>query len=208
MSDERGNESAPEDKVIVSLYLEAERRQLQGEPSYDAPAGLARFRAWLDANSDDTGSAPANPVRHLQSPPARSGVPDLNWLITNFVERVPDVVHAVVVSSDGMPLAFSAGLPPERADQLAAVASGLVSLSQGASRVFEGGTLIRTVVDTQRGVMFVMAISNGSSLIVLASTTCDAGLVSYEMTLLVERASRVLTPTARADTHASHPFGA
>ena len=34
---------------------------------------------------------------------------DLNWLITNFVERVPDVAHAVVVSSDGLPLAFSAG---------------------------------------------------------------------------------------------------
>ena len=36
---------------------------------------------------------------------------DLNWLITNFVERVPDVAHAVVVSSDGLPLAFSAGFP-------------------------------------------------------------------------------------------------
>ena len=46
---------------------------------------------------------------------------DLNWLITNFVERVPDVAHAVVVSSDGLPLAFSAGFPQERADQLAAV---------------------------------------------------------------------------------------
>ena len=28
-------------------------------------------------------------------------VQDLSWLITNFVERVPDVAHAVVVSSDG-----------------------------------------------------------------------------------------------------------
>src|SRR6516162_9994048 len=61
---------------------------------------------------------------------------DLNWLITNFVERVPDVAHAVVVSSDGLPLAFSAGFPQERADQLAAVTSGLTSLTQGASRVF------------------------------------------------------------------------
>ena len=41
---------------------------------------------------------------------------DLGWLITNFVERVPDVAHAVVVSSDGLPLAFSAGFPQERAD--------------------------------------------------------------------------------------------
>ena len=71
---------------------------------------------------------------------------DLGWLITNFVERVPDVAHAVVVSSDGLPLAFSAGFPQERADQLAAVTSGLTSLTQGASRVFEGGAVVQTVV--------------------------------------------------------------
>jgi predicted regulator of Ras-like GTPase activity (Roadblock/LC7/MglB family) len=117
---------------------------------------------------------------------------DLGWLITNFVERVPDVAHAVVVSSDGLPLAFSAGFPQERADQLAAVTSGLTSLTQGASRVFEGG-----------GVLVIMAISNGSSLAVLAASTCDLGLVAYEMTLLVERAGRVLTPATRGMMQAS-----
>ena len=96
---------------------------------------------------------------------------DLNWLITNFVERVPDVAHAVVVSSDGLPLAFSAGFPQERADQLAAVTSGLTSLTQGASRVFEGGAVVQTVVEMQRGVLVIMAISNGSSLAVLAAST-------------------------------------
>jgi uncharacterized protein len=116
-------------------------------------------------------------------------VQDLNWLITNFVERVPDVAHAVVVSSDGLPLAFS--------DQLAAVTSGLTSLTQGASRVFEGGAVVQTVVEMQRGVLVIMAISNGASLAVLAASTCDLGLVAYEMTLLVERAGRVLTPAAR-----------
>jgi predicted regulator of Ras-like GTPase activity (Roadblock/LC7/MglB family) len=123
---------------------------------------------------------------------------DLNWLITNFVERVPDVAHAVVVSSDGLPLAFSAGFPQERADQLAAVTSGLTSLTQGASRVFEGGAVVQTVVEMQRGVLVIMAISNGSSLAVLAASTCDLGLVAYEMTLLVERAGRVLTPATRS----------
>ena len=49
---------------------------------------------------------------------------DLNWLITNFVERVPSVAHAIVVSSDGLPMAFSHGFPPDRVDQLAA--AGLV----------------------------------------------------------------------------------
>ena len=130
---------------------------------------------------------------------------DLNWLITNFVERAPDVAHAVVVSSDGLPLAFSAGFPQERADQLAAVTSGLTSLTQGASRVFEGGAVVQTVVEMQRGVLVIMAISNGSSLAVLAASTCDLGLVAYEMTLLVERAGRVLTPATRSVMQAAIP---
>ena len=46
---------------------------------------------------------------------------DLNWLITNFVEQVPDVAHAIVVSSDGLPMAYSQGFPPDRVGQLAAV---------------------------------------------------------------------------------------
>ena len=130
---------------------------------------------------------------------------DLNWLITNFVERVPDVAHAVVVSSDGLPLAFSAGFPQERADQLAAVTSGLTSLTQGASRVFEGGAVVQTVVEMQRGVLVIMAISNGSSLAVLAASTCDLGLVAYEMTLLVERAGPGLTPATRGVMQAAIP---
>jgi predicted regulator of Ras-like GTPase activity (Roadblock/LC7/MglB family) len=126
-----------------------------------------------------------------------SSAQDLNWLITNFVERVPAVAHAIVVSADGLPLAFSDGFPPDRADQLAAVASGLSSLTQGAARVFEAGTVLQTVVEMQGGLLVVMAISNGSSLAVLAAADCDMGLVAYEMTLLVERVGRALTPEPR-----------
>ena len=123
-------------------------------------------------------------------------VQDLSWLVTNLAERVPDVAHAIVVSSDGLPLAISAGFPQEHADQLAAITSGLASLTEGASRVFEGGAVAQTVVEMHRGVLVVMAISNGASLAVLATST-DLGLVAYEMTLLVERAGRVLTPAVR-----------
>lgn len=126
---------------------------------------------------------------------------DLNWLVTNFVERVPEVAHAVVVSSDGLPLAFSAGFPQERADQLAAVTSGLTSLTQGAARAFEGGIVVQTVVEMEGGVLVIMTISNGASLAVLAASSCDLGLIAYEMTLLVERAGRMLTPAARRVNH-------
>jgi predicted regulator of Ras-like GTPase activity (Roadblock/LC7/MglB family) len=123
---------------------------------------------------------------------------DLNWLITNFVERVPSVAHAIVVSSDGLPLGYSEGFPPDRVDQLAAVTSGLVSLTQGASRVFDGGAVTQTVVDMHRGLLIVMAISDGSSIAVLAAVDCEMGLVAYEMTLLVERVGRALTPQVRS----------
>ena len=122
---------------------------------------------------------------------------DLNWLVTDFTSRVADVAHAVVVSADGVLLARSEGIPPGSAEQLAAITSGLVSLIQGAARIFEAGLLTQALVEMEGGLMFVMAISDGSSLAVLASLECDTDLVSYEMTLLVEAVGDVLTPAAR-----------
>ena len=129
--------------------------------------------------------------------PLTSSMQDLNWLITNFAGRGPSVAHAIVVSADGLPLAFSDGFPQDRADQLAAVTSGLTSLTQGAARVFEGGPVTQTVVEMRRGLLLVMTISDGSTLAVLASADSDMGLVAYEMALLVERVGRALTPATR-----------
>jgi uncharacterized protein len=128
---------------------------------------------------------------------AAQSLRNLGWLLTNFVERVPAVAHAVVVSSDGLPLACSDGFPKDRVDQLAAVTSGLTSLTQGAARVFEGGVVTQTVVEMRRGLLIMMTISDGSSLAVLAAPDCDMGLVAYEMALLVERVGHVLTPEVR-----------
>jgi predicted regulator of Ras-like GTPase activity (Roadblock/LC7/MglB family) len=129
--------------------------------------------------------------------PVAGQVQDLNWLITNFAERVPSVAHAIVVSSDGIPVAFSEGFPAGRADQLAAVTSGLTSLTQGSARMFDGGAVNQTVVDMERGLLIVMAISDGSSLAVLVGDDCDMGLVGYEMSLLVAQVGDALTPEAR-----------
>jgi hypothetical protein len=122
---------------------------------------------------------------------------DLNWLISAFADRVPSVAHALVVSSDGLPLAFSQGLPPERVDQLAAVASGLTSLVEGAARIFGGGAVNQTVVDMRQGLLIVMSVTGGSTLAVLAASDCDMGLVAYEMALLADRTWRALTPEPR-----------
>lgn len=120
------------------------------------------------------------------------------WLITDFARRVPGVAHAVVVSTDGLLLSSSQGLPRDRAEQLSAVSSGLVSLTHGAASCFEAGQVNQTVVEMERGYLFLMSISDGSCLAVLAAPNCDIGLVAYEMTLLVERVGQQLTPELRA----------
>jgi predicted regulator of Ras-like GTPase activity (Roadblock/LC7/MglB family) len=125
---------------------------------------------------------------------------DLNWLVTDFTARVADVAHAVVVSADGVPLAVSDGIPEVFVGQLAAITSGLTSLMQGAARLFEAGLPTRALVEMEGGLMFVMSISDGSILAVLAAPECDADQVSYEMTMLVEAVGDVLTPAARAQS--------
>jgi predicted regulator of Ras-like GTPase activity (Roadblock/LC7/MglB family) len=86
---------------------------------------------------------------------------NLNWLVTNFSKGTPGVAHAIVVSADGLPVAMSERLDRPKADQLAAIASGLASLTQGAARCFEGGLVKQTVVEMDRGFLFVMSISDG-----------------------------------------------
>jgi uncharacterized protein len=130
---------------------------------------------------------------------------DLNWLIGNFARSTPGVAHAVVVSADGLPVAVSERLDRAKADQLAAIASGVASLSQGAARCFDGGPVRQTVVEMERGLLFVMAISDGSCLAVLAASSCDVGVVGYQMAVLVVRVGEVLTPTLRAELQAALP---
>jgi len=125
------------------------------------------------------------------------------WLVNDFAERVPGVAHAVVVSADGLLLTCSARLPLDRADQLAAVSSGLISLTQGAARCFEAGEVKETIVEMQGGILLLMSISDGSCLAVLAAPICDIGQVAYEMTLLVDRVGQLLTPELRAQLQGS-----
>ena len=63
---------------------------------------------------------------------------NINWLVENFVDRVPGVTEAVVVSADGLPMAVSRGLDRDTGDRFAAVASGLIGLAYGAAGRFGG----------------------------------------------------------------------
>ncbi len=69
----------------------------------------------------------------------RSG--QLDWLLAEFVRDTPGVVHGVVVSGDGLRLATSPDVGVALGDQLAAAASGLVSLARGTAVLLDAGTV-------------------------------------------------------------------
>ncbi|MEU4743942.1 roadblock/LC7 domain-containing protein [Actinosynnema sp. NPDC023658] len=128
-------------------------------------------------------------------------VDQFGWLVSNFAERVPGVAHAVVISVDGLLLTASNGLPHDRADQLAAIAAGVASLTESAARCFDGGGVLRSVVEMQYGIMLLMSIRDGSCLAVLAAPDADVGQVAYEMTVVVDQVGQLLTPELRAQLH-------
>ncbi|WP_172652500.1 roadblock/LC7 domain-containing protein [Rhodococcus opacus] len=111
----------------------------------------------------------------------------LDWLVSNFANDIPRVTHAVLVSADGLLMAASAHLPIDRAEQLAAVTSGLASLSTGVSTLFEGGGVLQSVIEMHNGYLLLMSVGDGSQLAALTTSECDIGQVGYEMARLVER---------------------
>ncbi|MEO8815662.1 MAG: roadblock/LC7 domain-containing protein [Mycobacterium sp.] len=121
----------------------------------------------------------------------------LDWLVSSFAREVHGVAHAVLVSVDGLLVAASEHMPKEQADQLAAVSSGLASLATGASRLFDGGPVLQSVVEMENGYLLLMRVGDGSNLATLAARSCDIGQIGYEMALLVERVGAVVQSSPR-----------
>ena len=134
-----------------------------------------------------------------------SAANNVNWLIANFAERVPGVNEAVVVSSDGLPMALSGGLDRDAADRFAAVASGLTGLAYGAAGRLGGGRVHEIIIEMEHAFLFVTGISDGSCLAVVAAAECDVGLVGYEMAVLVDKTGPFLTPDLRAELQGALP---
>ena len=169
-------------------------------------------------------AAPARSQR-ARSDAARN----LQWLLAGLVEEVPGVRSVAVISSDGLLLCSSEASgdttqaaaegtadeadrqggeggdaerkhnPGRASGDLATVVSGLASLTDGAARLMDAGTVKQSVIAMDNGCLFVMAISDGSLLGVHAAPECDMSVIAYHMALFVGRAGHVLTPELRSE---------
>jgi len=124
---------------------------------------------------------------------------DFTWLINGFVQRVPAVTHALLLSSDGFPLTASESVSSDGAEQLAAIASGLLGLARNSAAIFGKGSCELIIIRLSRGYFLFMGIGEYAGLAVLTSARCNMKAVAYEMTQFVDTAAGALTPKARAD---------
>jgi predicted regulator of Ras-like GTPase activity (Roadblock/LC7/MglB family) len=121
---------------------------------------------------------------------------NLSWMLDKLVE-IPDVVYAVVLSTDGLIVQKSTSLPQEVAELLAAGASSLYSLAAGMGRHFDSGPVRQVITEYQGRTMFVAAAGQNARLAVLCEQAVDMGTVAYEMGRLVTRIGDYLGSEAR-----------
>ncbi|HYH29586.1 MAG TPA: roadblock/LC7 domain-containing protein [Pseudonocardia sp.] len=124
---------------------------------------------------------------------------DFGWLVNDFVGRVHGVTHALIMSSDGFPLTASDTVAPDHAEQLAAIASGLLSLARNSAALFSKGTCEQIMIRMTYGYFLFTGIGSGAGLAVLTGPDCDMKVVAYEMTQFVRNTGHALTPEVRAD---------
>ncbi len=122
---------------------------------------------------------------------------DLSWLLDGLGDRIEHFRQAVILSRDGLVIAASAGLGREDAEHLAALAAGVQSLARGAGERFGIGQVRQTIIELEQAFLFITAAGYGSCLAVLCSSSADAGLVAYEMAMLVKRAGPHLASDPR-----------
>ncbi|WP_340563255.1 roadblock/LC7 domain-containing protein [Streptomyces sp. GSL17-111] len=123
----------------------------------------------------------------------------LDWLLENLLTRTPGARHALVLSRDGLKLCWSEQLTVDKADQLAAIASGIQSLAHGASIEFGDGTggVRQSMTEFHGGLLFIVEAGAGAHLAVLAADDADPGVVGHQMSELVEQLGAHLSAAPR-----------
>ncbi|MEC4018228.1 roadblock/LC7 domain-containing protein [Streptomyces sp. H27-D2] len=132
---------------------------------------------------------------------------DLAWLLDKLLERTPGTRHALVLSKDGLKLCRTAGLSADKADQLAAISSGIQSLSHGASIEFGDGSggVRQSMTEFYGGLLFIVEAGEGAHLAVVADDEADVGIIGHNMNELVEQIGEYLSAPPRQAADSNRP---
>ncbi|GAB2682403.1 hypothetical protein GCM10027271_49940 [Saccharopolyspora gloriosae] len=122
---------------------------------------------------------------------------DLAWLLDQMLDNVPDTLHALVLTHDGLPAAFSKNLDQDRADKISAACGTLRATSKALSHELEGGDIDMNLLATESQSMYVLAVDPRNSVLVVAGRSVDAEQLQYEMRRLIKNVGERLGKGAR-----------
>ncbi|MFF9864765.1 roadblock/LC7 domain-containing protein [Streptomyces sp. NPDC093595] len=125
---------------------------------------------------------------------------NMDWMLKDLAEGVPQTRHVVVLSADGLRMA-QYGTDDDTADRLAAACAGLQSLAGAVATELPGsdGRMRLVVIEMNGGFFYLMAAGTGAYLAVLAGEGVDAGLMGQRMRDLVLRIGEHLSSPPRRD---------
>jgi predicted regulator of Ras-like GTPase activity (Roadblock/LC7/MglB family) len=125
---------------------------------------------------------------------------NMDWMLKDLAESVPQTRQVVVLSADGLRMA-QYGADTDSADRLAAACAGLQSLAVAVASEFpdSDGRMRLVVIEVSGGLFYLMAAGAGAYLAVLADDGVDAGLIGARMRDLVARIGEHLSSPPRND---------
>ncbi|MDQ1027233.1 putative regulator of Ras-like GTPase activity (Roadblock/LC7/MglB family) [Streptomyces umbrinus] len=149
-------------------------------------------------------SASASTTSYSSASASASTEEKLTWLMQGMLARTPGARHALVLSRDGLKLCRTPELSVDQADQLAAIAAGIQSLSHGASMEFGDGTggVRSAMAEFYGGVLFIVEAGEGAHLALVTAEEADPGLVGHNMAELVEQLGEHLSSQPRTSLSA------
>ncbi|MEV0230658.1 roadblock/LC7 domain-containing protein [Nonomuraea sp. NPDC050786] len=132
---------------------------------------------------------------------------ELDWLLENLRKKTPGVRHVLVLTRDGLKMCVTSGLDRDKADQLAALAAGIQSLSLSASAEFGDGIGAgQAMVEFAGGLLLIVPAGEGAHLAVIADEDGDVGLIAHNMNEMVEQIGVYLSAAPRrAETSGERP---
>ncbi|WP_371480157.1 roadblock/LC7 domain-containing protein [Kitasatospora sp. NBC_00315] len=123
---------------------------------------------------------------------------NMDWMLKDLADGVPQTRHVVVLSADGLRMA-QYGTDTDTADRLAAACAGLQSLAAAVGHEFPhgDGRMRLVVIEMGGGFFYLMAAGARAYLAVLADEGVDAGLMGQRMRDLVARIGEHLSTPPR-----------
>jgi hypothetical protein len=153
-----------------------------------------------DSGSADGGTAQEGTVLQVTGTvPEPRGPQDFGWLLDNFASSTPGVSHALIVSSDGLPLVAAVGMSPDLADPLAAMTSGILALGNNIAGKVGEPRCEQMMLKFHGGHFLFMGIGSLAGFAVLVQEGANLGVVAHQMAQLVDAVGHVLTPQLRDD---------